>query len=131
MDRGEARRRLEEVEHRERRIQRRFIAPTMIFFAAFGFAYVATGAFDAWWGKLAIAVVFLVFGLSAHKLKGVSWSWRQNLKLWGTLLVGFYWIIACLAYFVNWNPHDLEYGRILGGVLAATPFLVLARTFRP
>ena len=131
MDRSEAQERLQEYADRARRIQRRFIAPTMLFFAAFAFAFLVTGGFGPWWANGILVGVSIAWIVYARKLTGVTWTRMQNLKLTLTLVAAFCWVIVCNAYFVNWNPHDLPAAGLLGGLFAAVPLLVLARTYRP
>jgi hypothetical protein len=130
INRSEATQRLNEVVIRERNIQRRFIAPTMVFFAIFAFTYLVIGGWG-WWATLIIVFLCIGWGIYAQRNRGVTLTPRQNLRLGLTLFFGFCWIILCNAYFVNWNPHDIPASGLLGGILAATPFLVLARSYRP
>ena len=131
MDKAEARQRLQEYANHERRIQRRFVAPTMLFFALFQFIYLVTGGFGTWWAHVLILGLSAAWIVYARRLTGVSFTRSQRVKLALTLFVTFYWGIACRAYFVNWNPHDLPVAYLLGAILAAAPFLVLARFYRP
>jgi hypothetical protein len=130
MEVAEARERLEEYERQERKLRRRFISPTMLFFAAFAFAFLVTGGFGSWPGNLLLGTVFAAWILYSPRLTGVYWTAAQNRKLNVVLLAGFCWILLCNAYFVNWNPNGIPLSGLVGGILAAAPFLVLARGYR-
>ena len=133
MDRTTAEQQLNTYAQQQERIRRRYIAPTMIFFAIYGFLFLVTGGFDTFWKNLILFSFFAVWLVYSRRLTSVSWRFGQHLRLFGVLLLGFGWIILCNMFFGPWNPLGLPFNLngLLGGVLAALPFLVLARSYRP
>lgn len=129
MEESEAWQRLQEYDRRERQLRRRFIAPIMFCFATYAFVYLWGGGFEPWVGD---ALGFAVLaGWMVHSWRcGVSWTAAQNRKLYIVAVVGWCWIVACHAYFVNWNPRGIPQNGLVGGILAAAPFLVLAYWYR-
>lgn len=133
MNKTEAQQQLDNYARYQQRIQRHYIVPVMLFFALFALTFLFTGSFGKLLANLVMAGVFagwIIYSRS-RQLSAVSWRIDQRLRLAGVLFLGWTWIIVCNAYFVNWNPHDLPLNNVLGGVLAALPFLVLAHTYRP
>lgn len=82
-------------------------------------------------GNLVLVGIFVGWAIFSGQLNRVTWRREQHLKLVGVLFLGWLWIIVCNAYFVNWNPLGLPLSGLLGGVLAALPFLLLAYHYRP
>jgi hypothetical protein len=127
MEKAQAQQQLESYAHQKAYLQRRYLRPAMLFLALFAFAFLVTGGFGTFLGDLVLVGIFVGWAIVAGRLTGVSWRPKQRLRLFGVLLLGWLWIMACNAYFVNWNPAALPLSGLLGGILAALPFLVLAR----
>lgn len=130
MEESEARQRLDEYGRRERRLRRRLTEPLMTFFATFAFVYLVGSSLKSWQVYGMAAAVFAGWGFYSSRRGEVSLTSAQNRKLYAMLFVGWCWIMACHAYFVNWNPRRIPHSGLVGGIVAAVPFLVLAYWYR-
>lgn len=131
MNKTEAQQQLNNYARHQQHIQRHYIAPVMLVFAIFAFVFLVTGGFATPLTNLVLLGVSVGWIIYSRRLTAVSWRTEQHIKLIGVLFLGWVWVIVCNAYFVHGNPHGLPLSGLLGGVLAALPFLVLARTYRP
>lgn len=133
MNKIEAQQQLDNYARQQQRLQRHYIVPMMLFSAIYALGIPLVGGFGTLLSNLVFTGVFAGWFIysRSRRLNAVSWRTDQQLKFTGVLFLGWMWLITCNAYFVNWNPHDLPLNNVLGGVLAALPFLVLARTYRP
>lgn len=114
----------------ERRVERD-VSALLIAVAVVAFVFLAIGGFGPWWANLIIVAVFYATMVTVGRPTGVAERGAGSLRLSLIVSGSLAWIVLCNAYFVNWNPHQLPGGPLLGAVVAAAPPLVLARWYRP